>query len=102
MFPHSERLVFFDLETAGLKANSAIIQIAAIAVDARLQQLETFECKVRFDVCGASKRALDVNSFEPTVWKRLATRPEDAAKSFAGFLRLPAFSSGSGRSGPFP
>ena len=82
-----ERLVFFDLETAGLDTNSAIIQIAAIAVDAKLRELETFETKIRFDVLRADSNALAVNSFEPTVWKRLAKRPHDAAKDFASFLR---------------
>ncbi|MEZ6117120.1 MAG: 3'-5' exonuclease [Pirellulaceae bacterium] len=35
----------------------------------------------------ASSQALAINSFEPTVWKRLAIKPEDAAKDFANFLR---------------
>ena len=83
----AERLVFFDLETAGLKTNSAIIQIAAVAVDSRLCEIETFESKIRFDVAKASREALDVNSFEPTVWKRLAEQPHKAAKRFSDFLR---------------
>lgn len=82
-----ERLVFFDLETAGLDSSSAIIQIAAIATTANLKPLETFEQKVRFDVGKASAKALEVNSFEPTVWKRLACQPEEAAKRFSAFLR---------------
>lgn len=82
-----ERLVFYDLETAGLASTSSIIQIAAIAVNSQLQELETFEVKIRFDVSQATPEALRINSFEPTVWKRLAMQPEDAAKSFANFLR---------------
>ena len=87
MLPASEKLVFFDLESAGLKKAAAIIQIAAVAVDSQLRQLESFECKIRFDSGKAAKQALSVNSFEPTVWKRLATKPKDAAHSFASFLR---------------
>ena len=82
-----ERLVFYDLETAGLAATSSIIQIAAIAVDSQLNELESFEAKIRFDVSQASADALAINSFEPMVWKRLAMQPEDAAKQFANFLR---------------
>jgi len=82
-----ERLVFFDLETAGLREDSSIIQIAAIAVTADLSELETFEAKLRFDVDEATTEALSFNSFEPTIWKRLAREPKDAAYRFSDFLR---------------
>lgn len=82
-----ERLVFFDLETAGLVEDSAIIQIAAIAVNSHLRELDSFETKIRFDIAGPSTDALAKNSFEPTVWKRLARRRDEAAKRFADFLR---------------
>ena len=82
-----ERFVYVDVETAGLKEDSQIIQIAAIAVDGRLNELEAFEVKVRFDIEQADSVALALNSFEPTVWKRLARRPEDAAMAFSRFLR---------------
>ena len=82
-----ERLVFFDLETAGLDTSSAIIQIAAVVVDSQLRELETFETKIRFDVSQASPEALKVNSFEPTVWKRLARQPQEAERLFSDFLR---------------
>jgi len=83
----SERLVFFDLETAGLREDSSIIQIAAVATSADLAELETFEAKLRFDLGVASPEALNVNSFAPTVWKRLAREPKDAAYRFSDFLR---------------
>jgi DNA polymerase III epsilon subunit-like protein len=82
-----EKLVCVDVETGGLKEDSQIIQIAAIAVDASLNELEAFEVKVRFDFERADSAALALNSFEPTVWRRLAQRPEDAAADFARFLR---------------
>ena len=82
-----ERLVFFDLETAGLLTDASIIQIAAIAVDSSLREVESFEAKIRFDISQTSKQALDVNSFEPQVWQRLAMQPDKAAKKFSNFLR---------------
>ena len=43
-----ERMVFVDLETAGLDPWRPIIQIAAIAVDSNLKELERFEAKLKF------------------------------------------------------
>ena len=83
-----EKLCFCDLETAGLAIDSQIIQIAAIAVDAaNLTEFESFEVKLRFDLEVADPTALQINTFEPTVWKRLGVRPLKAADAFARFLR---------------
>ena len=43
-----ERLVFVDLETGGAEPWRPIFEIAAIAVDADLNELETFEARLRF------------------------------------------------------
>ena len=83
----NERTVFCDIEVAGLGVGCPIIQIAAVAVDARLRELETFEVKIRFQVDGRSRKSAVVRCFEPTVWKRLARQPRDAARQFAEFLR---------------
>ena len=72
----SEEYVFVDVESAALREHSQIIQLAAIAVDSELRELEAFERKIRFDVERADKQSLRLNSFEPLVWKRLASRPE--------------------------
>ncbi len=79
---HGERLVFVDVETAGLKSSPSIIQIAAVAIDAELNEVESFETKVRFE-----STKLTEGSFEPTLWKRIANQPEKAAGDFAMFLR---------------
>ena len=79
---HGERLVFVDVETAGLKSSPKIIQIAAVAIDADLNEVESFETKVRFEPSKMTK-----GSFEPTLWKRIANQPEKAADEFAAFLR---------------
>ena len=52
-----ERVVFTDVETAGLGIACPIIQIAAISVDSRLRELETFEVKIRFQSAARSKRS---------------------------------------------
>ena len=82
-----EKTVFCDIEAAGLGIACPIIQIAAIAVDSRLRELETFEVKIRFQLAAGSRRSLAANCFEPTVWKRLARQPIEAARLFADFLR---------------
>lgn len=65
------RIVFFDLETGGLDpAKHPIIQIAAIAVDEQLNELETFERKVDFDMATADPEALAKNSYNREVWDR--------------------------------
>ena len=87
MFQGTEKLVFFDLETAGLKTDAAIIQIAAIAVDDRLREIDSFETKIRFDLAKASTKSLEISLFEPTIWKRLAKKPGEAAYEFGDFLR---------------
>ena len=41
----TETIVFLDLESGGLEFTRPIIQIAAIAVDSRLHELESIEMK---------------------------------------------------------
>jgi len=81
------KLVFFDLETAGLKNDPSIIQIAAIAIDEELKELESFEVKVQFDAKAGDSKSLDMNCFEPRVWKRFARPADEAALLFGDFLR---------------
>lgn len=70
------RLVFLDLETGGLDpSRHPITQIAAIAVDERLNELETFEAKIDFDMAAADQEALLKNNFDREVWAR-ESRPD--------------------------
>lgn len=83
-----ERLVFFDLETGGIDPKrNPIIQLAAIAVDARLEVLEAFEAKIRFDQRRANSHSLRKNHYHPGVWAKEAREPEHVAREFADFLR---------------
>lgn len=84
----TKRLVFFDLETTGLDPQrDTIIQIAAIAVDQSLSELEHFEVKIRFDVESASPTALQLNSFEPGIWEEQAVTELEATRLFSAFLK---------------
>lgn len=82
------RLVFFDLETAGPRpARNPIIQMAAIAVDGQLNQLETFEVKLLFDEKKADRQSLRKNHYNRGTWAREAVYPDIAAARLADFLR---------------
>lgn len=83
------RLVFFDLETGGLdKDKHPIIQLAAIAVDARTwEELETFEALLHFDERGADPRALALNHYDPERWKREGISAGEAMNKFSLLLK---------------
>lgn len=82
-----EKLVFIDLETAGLQTWRPIIQLAAIAVDSDLRELESFEVKLRFDKKRAKANSLGRNRYCSKLWKRVAIPEKQAAIEFADFLR---------------
>ena len=82
-----EVLCFYDLETAGLNPGKhPIIQIAAVAVDAELHELETFEVKVAFDEAEADPNSLSGNHYDKETWQREAIPAAEAASQFARFL----------------
>ena len=96
-----EILIFADLETAGLSLSRPILQIAAVAVSSRLEELESIEFKIQFDEADAEPRALLTNHYSPERWRNEAIEPTYAATQFAGFLKRYAtvdlFSSGGRR-----
>lgn len=67
-------IVFFDLETGGVEDHHPNIQIAAIAVDRKWNELSSFEQKISFDEAAADPEALRINSYEPELWR--TARPE--------------------------
>ena len=81
-------IVFFDLETGGFNPNKhAIIQIAAIAVDAStFETTGEFECKVQFPHSAADPEALKANNYDADVWATEAIHPDKAAPAFSTFL----------------
>lgn len=82
------RLIFYDLETGGLDPKRhPIIQIAAVAVDQRLDAIEAFEAKVRFEKKKANAHSLRKNHYHPGVWAQEAQEPTAVAQEFAAFLK---------------
>lgn len=82
------RLVFFDLETGGLDpSRHPITQMAAVAVDADLQEIEHFECKVDFDRTAADPQALSVGRYCPEIWAAEQIPCKQACFTLAAFLK---------------
>jgi DNA polymerase III epsilon subunit-like protein len=79
--------VFVDIETGGLETHRPIIQIAAVAVDGQLNEIEEFEVKIRFEESKACPDALRKIHYRRAEWKRSAVPPSKAAWAFARFLR---------------
>ena len=79
--------MFVDIEAAGLEVHRPIIQIAAIAVDKELHEIDRFETKIHFDESTACPDALRKVHYRRAEWKRTAVPPRKAAWSFANFLR---------------
>lgn len=79
--------VFFDLETGGIDPKRhPIIQIAAIATDAELNELESFECKLRFNANECDPKALEANCFNAETWSKSAVSSPSAISDFSAFL----------------
>ena len=70
-----------------MEIHRPIIQIAAIALDEELHEIEQFEAKIHFDESAACPDALRKVRYRRAEWKRTAVRPRKAAWSFASFLR---------------
>lgn len=82
------RTVFFDIETAGLDpAKHPIIQLAAIAVDEQLAEIDRFQAKIDFDMSLADGEALAHNCYDAAVWDKEACAEVDVLGDFSYFLR---------------
>lgn len=85
-----DRIVVFDVETGGLDPDRhPIIQFAGVAVDVtdRWKELEALELKIQFDANAADPKALEINRYDPEVWRRDGVLPAVALRRIAEFLR---------------
>ena len=81
------KIVWLDLETGGLDSERhQIIQIAAIATDYELKELEAFERKIKLYPGYYEEEALDVNSYDPDAWAKEAIDAMSARADFVKFL----------------
>lgn len=82
------KLVFIDLETGGTDiTRHPIIQIAAVAVGERFEELAAFESKVQFDKDTAEPAALQLNHWDADVWRREAKHASETINAFSAFLK---------------
>lgn len=92
--------VFLDTETGGLRSDSPIIEIAAVAVDLhKWNEIETYEQKLQFDVAACEPEALSVNGYEPEAWRNAVSEREFVAELQQFLNRYCCVSMISGRSG---
>lgn len=85
------KIVVFDIETGGFDAERhPLVQIAAVAYFVRdgapEQEIEALELKVAFDPKDCEPGALEVNSYDPLLWKEHAMSPGLCAREVAAFL----------------
>lgn len=79
-------IVYFDLETAGLKHHHAITQLAAIAIDGNGDEVASFNQYIQFDPKLADPEALKIQNYSPEKWAH-AISDLEARRQFAEFLR---------------
>lgn len=79
-------IVYFDIETGGLKLEHPIIQLAAIAVSPEWNEIETFERKIAFDETKADPDALALNHYDSEVWRKEALPEARVVGEFAALL----------------
>lgn len=82
----ADRIVVFDLETGGILRHQPNIQLAAIAIDRAYNELEAFNCKIKFNEADADPEALALNHYQRETWEREAIPVHRAVDTFADFL----------------
>lgn len=79
----SDRIVFADIESIGLDPSGPIRQIAAVAVDGMLREVESFETKLKVDWRRVREWQRDLRRAPP---KPRCSDEHDAAQRFGEFL----------------
>ena len=82
-----QRMVFVDLELVGRETARRIIQVAAIALDCDLDELEAFEAKLRFDRRRADHRSRARLRDCQQTWRIQARPAREVACDFVRFIR---------------
>lgn len=83
-----ERIVVLDIECGNFgRERPLIIQLAAIAVDRELREVELFAALVRFNERFASRRLLTKARYDRALWTSKARDKREVAIAFRQFLR---------------
>jgi DNA polymerase III epsilon subunit-like protein len=82
----NEQIVFIDLETAGLDVHCPVLQIAAVAVDCNLRELDWFEAKLHFDLRRIPRHHRRRCAAYRKRWRRNLRQPGDVATGLSKFL----------------
>ena len=86
MVTPDEQIVFIDIETAGLDIASPILQVAAVAVNSQLREVDSFEAKLRFDMRRIRPRYRTMCAKYRKTWRNELKAPRAAATELARFL----------------
>ncbi len=77
-----------DVETDGLRDDCQVIQLAAIAVNQDdWREISSFERKVQFDVSKSEPQALEINHYDPELWKAQAQPPAKVISTFCAWAK---------------
>lgn len=82
-----ERLVFLDLEVGGEQSWRPIFEIACVAVDAELRELETYCARLKFSKKLACPTVLRGSRYASAVWNHEAVSSIEAGDRLVEFLR---------------
>ena len=80
------KTVYFDFETGGITEDKPNIQLAAVAVDEKWNEVGSFEMKIQFDESKADAKALEINHYDRAVWAKEAKPQPQVIALFDAFL----------------
>ena len=78
-------LVIFDLETGGVEPQHPDIQLAALVLDVA-REVGRFHARIQFKEADCDPEALQMNSYDPELWKAEAVPERIVVAQFARFL----------------
>lgn len=82
------KTIVLDIEPGGHDPRRhPILQVAAIAIDADLEEVDVYEAKLQFHEASATKSSLRKANYSRARWAREAVHPRSAALGFGRFLK---------------
>lgn len=79
-------IIYFDLETGGLRDDQPDIQLAAVAVAPDGREMEVFQRRIQFDEAKADPEALKINHYDADLWAKEAVPEAQALAEFSAFM----------------